>query len=270
MNYIKSIALLGIVTVYSCTSQQNIQNTAEKNNQLTVGGKLFTSFFQQKAAEYKALCFQAYNIATLRLDENLNNNTDKRPKAVITDIDETVLDNSPYAVHQSLLGKDYDADSWRDWTSRAIADTVAGAPKFFKYAASKNVEVFYVSNRDEKERTGTLANLKKFGLPYADDSHLILRTTASSKEERRQKLESSYHILLYIGDNLADFSNLFDHKTEAERTANTQKLASEFGKKFIVLPNPNYGDWESALYQYNYKLSPAQKEAAIKAELKNY
>lgn len=33
MNYIKSIALLGIVTVYSCTSQQNIQNTAEKNNQ---------------------------------------------------------------------------------------------------------------------------------------------------------------------------------------------------------------------------------------------
>lgn len=58
MNYIKSIALLGIVTVYSCTSQQNIQNTAEKNNQLTVGGKLFTSFFQQKAAEYKALCFR--------------------------------------------------------------------------------------------------------------------------------------------------------------------------------------------------------------------
>ena len=267
---VKNISLIAVISLCSCTAQNNSQNKADQNSTLIVDGKLFTSFFQQKAAEYKALCFQAYNIATRQLSENLNNTDNQRPKAIITDIDETVLDNSPYAVHQALLGKDYESESWREWTSRAEADTIAGAPSFLKYAAAHKVEVFYVSNRAESERKGTLQNLQKFGLPYADDAHLILRTSASSKEERRQKLEASHDVVMLIGDNLADFSSLFDHKTESERTTNTQKSANEFGKKFIVLPNANYGDWESALYQYNYKLSPKEKEAAIKKALKNY
>jgi 5'-nucleotidase (lipoprotein e(P4) family) len=115
-----------------------------------------------------------------------------------------------------------------------------------------------------------LANLKKFGFPYADDAHLILKTTVSSKEPRRQQLATSYNIVLLIGDNLADFSELFDHKTSTERTQNVQRLADDFGKKFIVLPNANYGDWENALYQYNYNRTPAQKDSIIKSILKNY
>ena len=241
-----------------------------QSNNLTSNGKLFTSAFQQQAAKYKALCFQAYNTATLRLDQAISNSTSTLPKAVITDIDETILDNSPYSVHRALSGKDYEPTSWIDWTSRASADTLSGALTFFNYASSKNVEVFYVSNRDEKERAGTLENLKKFGFPYADDIHLILKTTVSSKETRRQQLEKSYEIVLLIGDNLADFSELFDHKTTGERTQNVQRLANDFGKKFIILPNVNYGDWESALYHYNYNRTPAQKDSTLKSVLKNY
>lgn len=262
--------LLLIITLCSCAAHKNINHVAVQNNNLTTGGILFTSAFQQQAAEYKALCFQAYNIATLRLDQAISNSTSAQPKAVITDIDETVLDNSPYSVHQALSGKDYEPTSWIDWTSRASADTLSGALTFFNYAASKNVEVFYVSNRVEKERAATLANLKKFGFPYADDAHLILKTTVSSKEPRRQQLATSHNIVLLIGDNLADFSELFDHKTSTERTQNVQRLADDFGKKFIVLPNANYGDWENALYQYNYNRTPAEKDSIIKSILKNY
>lgn len=68
-----------------------------------------------------------------------------------------------------------------------------------------------------------------------------------------------FDVVLFIGDNLADFSDLFDKKTMEDRNATTRRIANEFGDRFIILPNPVYGDWESALYQYNSKLTLAQK-----------
>jgi len=266
----RKIVFLAIIATASCSAPKNVVNKTVSESNLVANGKLFTALFHQKAAEYKALCFQAYNIARLRLDESLNNPSAK-PKAIVTDIDETVLDNSSYAVHQGLQGKDYEPASWiNEWTAKAAADTLAGAYSFFKYAASKNVEVFYITNREDKERTSTLQNLQKYGFPYADEQHLITKSTISSKEPRRQQLAATHDIIMLIGDNLSDFSALFDKKTTEERTKNVQANAGEFGKRFIVLPNPNYGDWESALYQYNYKLTPAQKDSIIRSMLKSY
>jgi predicted secreted acid phosphatase len=65
-------------------------------------------------------------------------------------------------------------------------------------------------------------------------------------------------------------STLFDKKTETERANNVDTLAAEFGKKLIVFPNPNYGDWESSLFKYNYKLSQVQKDSVLKTVMKNY
>ena len=79
-----------------------------------------------------------------------------------------------------------------------------------------------------------------------------------------------YEVILLMGDNLADLSMLFDKKTETERKNNTDLLATEFGNKFIVFPNPNYGDWESSMYKFDYKLTQLQKDSVIKAVLKNY
>ena len=234
-----------------------------------VNGKLFTSLFQQNAAEYKALCFQSYNIARFQIDQSLQKNSAK-PRAVITDIDETMLDNSPYAVHQALQGKVYESASWAKWTGLAQCDTLAGSLSFFKYAADKGVEVYYISNRDEKERAGTLQNMQHYGFPFADNDHLILKQSSSSKESRRLKIAETHEIVLLIGDNLADFSDVFDKKTTEERLQSAQKLSNEFGRKFIVLPNSNYGDWESALFKYNFKLTSEQKDSVIKTCLKNY
>ncbi len=263
----KTILLFFIAISVICKSQTDIQT---KSN-LVADGKIFTSLYQQKSAEYKALCFQAYNIAQLRLEQTLKSPSSKTKKrVVVTDIDETVLDNSPSAVHQALIGKDYEPNAWMEWTNLAKSDTLAGALTFFKYCKSKNVEVFYITNRNEKERGATLKNLQKFGFPYADSTHLMLKKTTSSKEERRKIVSEQFDIVLLLGDNLADFSELFDKKTSDERTLNVQQHAADFGKKFIVLPNPNYGDWEGSLYQYNYKYSPAEKDSIIKSNLKNY
>ena len=233
---------------------------------VSLNAKLYTAFFQQRAAEYRALCFQGYNIASMRID-NYVAKTEK-PKAIITDIDETILDNSPYAVKQAYQGIEYTQNSWYDWTEKAQADTMPGAAAFLKYAASKGLQVFYVTNRMDKERDATLLNLKKYGLPNADAIHLYTRIDTASKEARRLQIMDRYEIVLLMGDNLADFSNMFDKKTEAQRTANVNYLNAEFGNKFIVFPNVNYGDWEAALFKS--AKTQAQKDSVLQAVLKSY
>ncbi|CAN5349982.1 5'-nucleotidase, lipoprotein e(P4) family [soil metagenome] len=231
-------------------------------------GKTWALIYQQRAAEYRALCFQAYNLARLRLDMAIKQHS-KKPFAVVTDIDETLLDNSPYDAQKAVNNQEYDLKSWKAWTAKGICDTIPGAPSFFKYAASKGVTVFYITNRDEDEKPGTLKNLKLYGLPNADDAHLWLRKASSSKESRRRDVLKTHSIILLCGDNLPDFDALYDnHPTEENRQIITAKLRKQFGSRYIVIPNLGYGDWESAIFQYNTKLSNAQKDSIIKAKIK--
>jgi 5'-nucleotidase (lipoprotein e(P4) family) len=232
-------------------------------------GPAFAALWQQRAAEYKALCFQAYNIARMRLNEDLQQTADK-PMAIVTDIDETVLDNSPYTVHTALKGEGYNDKSWMEWTGKAIADTVPGALSFLQYAAEKGVHVYYITNRSEAERTATLQNLQRWHFPDADNDHLILKTTTSSKEARRLQVAQTHKIILLMGDNLSDFAAIFDKQPLEQREQVTKQSAAEFGNRFIVLPNPMYGDWLPAMFQYNYKQSTQQIDSALTKQLKDY
>jgi 5'-nucleotidase (lipoprotein e(P4) family) len=262
----KKITIAAFATLVFISPKVQAQQSQSQSN-FIADGKLWSSLWQQKAAEYKALCFQAYNIAHLRADQAVAKPSAK-PLAIVTDIDETLLDNSPNSVHQALLGKDYERAAWMEWTAKAEADTVPGAPSFLKYAATKGITVFYITNREESERAATLKNLQLYGFPNADNEHLILRNNTSSKEVRRQEVAKTHNIIMLLGDNLGDFSSLFDNRTVAERVKNTQDQSAMFGNLFIVLPNANYGDWETSLYNYNYKLTPAQKEEIFKKALK--
>ena len=264
----KKIMIVATVFFCACSGSRKVVNNNFPNGNIAVNGKMFATYYQQKAAEYKALCFQAYNIARLRLDQYQP--VQGRPPAIITDIDETVIDNSPYQAKQSLEGKDYEIESWYHWTDLALGDSVPGAPSFLKYAASKGFEIYYITNRDGREKLSTLRNLEKFDLPNTDFRHLILKDKISSKEMRRKSVADTHDIVMLIGDNLADFSVLFDKKPTDERNQNVNLSKEEFGRKFIVLPNPVYGDWESSLYNYNYKLTTEQKDSAMKANMKTY
>lgn len=235
---------------------------------ITNGGKVWALAYQQRAAEYKALCFQTYNIAHWRLNEAIKHKG-KKPFAVVTDIDETLLDNSPYDAERAINNQPFDLKAWKQWTAKGIADTVPGAPSFFKYAASKGVAVFYITNRDEGERDGTIKNLKLYNLPNANDTHVIFKHNGSSKEDRRKQVLAKHNIVLLCGDNLPDFDALYDNKpSEAKRDAATEKLKRQFGNKYIIIPNPSYGDFENALFKFDYKLTEAQKDSVIKSVIK--
>jgi len=267
----KKVFLIALCTLFIKYSIGQSNDTFPGS--IVLHGKLFTALYQQSAAEYRALCLQAFNFARIRLDEALKNQKGKgkKPLAVITDIDETVLDNSPNQAHQSLLGKEYESKAWKEWTDMANADTVPGACSFLKYASSKGVKIYYVTNRRMNEKGSTIENLKKYHFPDSDSMHVFPRVhpDSSSKETRRRDIEKKYNIVLLLGDNLGDFSFLFERKPSAARNEAVDKASYEFGKRFIVIPNPGYGDWESSLYQYK-RLTPAQKDSVIKATIKTY
>ena len=224
--------------------------------------------WQQNAAEYKALCYQAYNVAKMELDK-LTKNQYLRPIAIVTDIDETVLDNSPYNARMVKADKGYTKDTWYAWGNEASAKSVPGALEFFNYAHKKGVTIYYLSNRDEIQKTATIKNLKKVGFPAVDVDHVLLRNGNSAKKPRRDLISKTHQIVMLFGDNLSDFSELFDKQPTAKRNLLVNNLKANFGTKFIVLPNPMYGDWESkGIYEGNYKWTAKQKDSIRKAKLR--
>ncbi len=221
-----------------------------ENQQHQLAGTLWV----QKAAENRALYYQAFNIARHRLDIDLRYHKSKKPRAIIVDIDETILNNSPYQAENIMGKKSYTSASWFNWIKKSSAKTTAGSLEFLRYVAKKGVEIFYISNRKVRGFHKTYQNLKKEGFPVKK-KNLLLKTTTSHKSARRSKVLIDYRVVLLMGDNLGDFSDAFNKKSIGERFAKTDLLKSEFGKKFIMLPNPMYGEWLNAIYKYKHDLS---------------
>jgi 5'-nucleotidase (lipoprotein e(P4) family) len=225
--------------------------------------------WQQNASEYKALCYQSYNLAKLYLDKMVEaNNDSKKPLAIVTDIDETVVDNSYYNAWMIEEDVDYTKETWIEWGKRESATAVPGALEFFNYAKEKGVEVFYISNRFTVQQEETMANVKALGFPYVDDAHFLLKETTSKKQERRDKVLESHNVVMYLGDNLSDFASPFDG---TDRKQFVDSIKSKLGFEFILLPNPMYGDWETkGLYEGKYDWTHAQRDSIREAKLKRY
>lgn len=219
------------------------------------------------AAESRALCYQAYNVARDRLAAAIAQNASIQDRlAVILDIDETVLDNTPYE-RRLACGDEYSLKTWMEWTAKAEAQALAGARDFLCYAVSNGVEVFYISNRKTNELDGTIRNLSKRNFPMADPDHVLLQKASEGKVTNRNKVSENRTIVLLIGDNLNDLSEIFANVSVRERFSLTDSNREEFGRKFIVVPNPMYGGWENTLYD-NKRLSTSEKAAIRRSLLK--
>lgn len=270
------IFLFSSILFLGCKSQNiktELENNALPQHSVSVREhSLQAVLWQQKSAEYTALTYQAFNLAKIRLDSILNVvNNSAKPIAIVTDIDETVLDNSPYSGKQIELDEDYTSSRWKEWVNLKKAKPVPGALTFFNYAASKGVAIYYISNRNIQQTTETIENLKLVGFPNVDAAHVLLKSTTSGKKPRRDIVEKTHNIVLLLGDNLSDFSTVFeDHSTE-DRVESAYKLQHNFGDKFIVLPNPIYGDWETkGIFEGNYKWTTFQKDSIRRKKVISY
>ena len=262
-----TIILVSAVLISCSSTQKTTIPGTSKNERLLMSVAWF-----QHSAEMRALFYQGFNIAQQRLDEAVDKKSTGKPLAVVVDIDETMLDNSPFET--AVINSDDNLSGWYNWTREARAKALPGALEFADYAKSKNVEIFYITNRDDNERAVTLKNLQNEKFPFATDDHLLTRSdlsysagNTSSKAGRRAKVSENFEIILLIGDNLNDFSEFFEDRSSNNGKAAVDKDRELFGKKFIVLPNPMYGAWEKPLYDYKDGLSDEEKSELMKSKL---
>lgn len=240
------------VSVAGCVSDQKA--TQAKLEQQAVLGLNWV----QQSGEYEALAYQAFNTARRAFDNAKV--PAGRKKAVIVDLDETMIDNSAYAAWRVKQGVPYDKATWARWMAAEQAKAIPGAVAFARYVNTHGGRMFYITNRDDTSYDATMNNLKKLGFPGLSRETVILRSDASNKQSRFDHVKSlGYDVVVYAGDNLSDFGAAFYGKNNRERRLMVAAQQARFGAQFIMLPNPNYGDWVSGMATDYYKKSPAQQ-----------
>lgn len=239
----------------------------------------------QNAVEHDLVYLQTYRDAQQHLDAAL---ADPRwdaltpadrlqparglPPAVVMDVDETVLDNSPYQARLVRAHAAFDQAGWDAWCREARARALPGVVAFARHAAAQGVRVIFISNRDKALDEATLANLRQVGVPVASPDVLLgLGTTVpgctqhgSDKGCRRQWVSRHYRVLMQFGDQLGDFLDI-PLNTRAGREAAVKPYLDWIGRRWFVLPNPSYGSWEPALFGNDWRL-PAQDRRQRKIE----
>lgn len=246
----------------------------------------------QTAIEHDLIYRQAYRMASDELVQALSDPTwealpsgerktpmiDPGKTAVIVDIDETVLDNSPYQARLVVNGESYDENTWAAWCREENAAAIPGALAFTRLAASKGVTVFYLSNRANELGATTLENLRKLDFPIAADEDVFLglgtvvpgcTPKGSDKGCRRELISRKYRVLLQVGDQLGDFVDVATNTVRGREQAIAPYL-DWIGQRWFVLPNPTYGHWEPALFNNNWKLPPAERRRAKRAALRTH
>ena len=229
--------------------------------------------WSQTAIEHDLIYLQTYRDAQSRLPQALADphwdalgKSDRvtplagLPPAVVLDIDETVLDNSPYQARVIKSGGEFNAADWAAWCREARARALPGAVAFTQFAARHGIAVIYISNRARELDPATLANLRKVGLPVSGpDALLGLGTerkgctqTGTNKGCRRQLVSERYRVLMQFGDQLGDFIDV-PHNTGAARREAVTAYLPWIGTRWFVLPNPTYGAWEPALFHNDWR-----------------
>jgi len=227
----------------------------------------------QTAVEHDLIYREVYRNATEKLARALKDKDwDALPKgersgsaqhlapAVILDIDETALDNSPYQARLVRDGKNFDEFSWAQWCREKAARAMPGALEFTRYAAEHGVTVFYLSNRAQDLNDATLDNLRSAGFPLASGETVFLglgtvnkdcEQVGTEKGCRRRLIAAKHRVLMQFGDQLGDFMDALANTPDGRRAA-VEPYLDWIGERWFVLPNPTYGSWEPALFNNDW------------------
>ena len=261
----QSLFLLNVLIttemLFAEDSKKDIRGLKEQN--------IMSVLYQQTAAERLAGTLQTFRSAKQALDKALldpawsalpGQNIQGKKPAIIVDVDETVLDNTAYEARMILDGTKY-PEGWISWCKEAAATEVPGAKNFLNYAASKGVTIFYVTNRVAELKEATKKNLTKLSIHWDQTMETVLmrgeNNWNSDKGPRRTLVGDEYRVLLMVGDNLGDFVDAKDNNLNPiNRKSIVEDYADYWGVKWFMLQNIAYGDWEGALYNFDYSLSP--------------
>ena len=240
---------------------------------------LEANLWTQRSVEFKGNALTVYALARIRLDQALadkkwtaapaeqKGDYENLPPAVVLDVDETVLDNSLYQIWSMKSGNPFSLATWNQFCNDKVSRAIPGAVEFTKYADSKGVKVFYVSNRAVEVEKATRENMEAFGFPMGGNVDTFLMQSekpdwGSKKSTRRAFIAKDYRILLGFGDNFGDFDDRYA-SSEADRLKFFEENKERWGREWLVIANPTYGSFDAAPFGFNYK-APADEQRKAK------
>lgn len=195
----------------------------------------------QRSAEHEAASIMAFGVAGQRLQALADASALPERWAIISDADETLLDNSQYQLERAELGTGFGPTSWSKWVARKEARAMPGSVAFVELVHELGGEFVIVTNRSSAECADTQTNLVALGLAF---DRILCKTNGSDKNPRFQAVEAgdadhaATDVLLYVGDNILDFPALTqDIRKDGE------DAFEDFAERFVILPNPMYGSW---------------------------
>ncbi|WP_339475655.1 5'-nucleotidase, lipoprotein e(P4) family [Pseudomonas sp. RL_5y_Pfl2_69] len=266
---IKTNRTLATPLLISLLMLQGTQAFAEESSAAPSNLLTAAVAWKQTAAEFEALYYQGFNVARMQLDRALQaHKKGDRPLAVISDVDDTVLGSNSYWGYMINSGKEFfDDGAWDKWVADNGPVATPGALEFLNYAHSKGVEVFYVTSRDQGENTFqyALENLRKNKLPFADDKHLTVYRDSSNKEPRQLEIAKDFDVVVMLGDNLNDFKRKYYVADVKQRLNLMTEDKEQFGRKFIIFPNPTDGHWLKAIFGDSEPPATADNRSKFKA-----
>ncbi|QIG81205.1 5'-nucleotidase, lipoprotein e(P4) family [Stakelama tenebrarum] len=176
----------------------------------------------------------------------------EKPRAVVFDVDETLLLNLGYEYWQASTGSGYDSAVWDEWerTGTQAVAPVPGAVTALRRIRAGGMTVVFNTNRQAANAEGTIAALDHAGLgPAVHGETLFLKgddAMGSAKDGRRATIAARYCVVAMAGDNLGDFSDRFndaDLAADARRRMAGSGASAQglWGMGWFVLPNPVYG-----------------------------
>lgn len=173
-----------------------------------------------------------------------------KPHAVVFDADETLILNLGIEEQAARRPAPFDPAQWDRWerTGGSAVVAVPGAVEAVNAIRRAGATVVVNSNRDTRNAAATAAALKAAGLgDFVAGSTLFLKgdvAPGSGKDPRRAAIAARYCVVAMAGDQLGDFSDLFNAiPSPVARRAATQTapIAAQWGTRWIMLPNPVYG-----------------------------
>jgi len=239
---------------------------------------LLATLWTQRAVEYKANALTVFALARIRLDEALadkgwtaapaeqTGDFANLPPAVVIDVDETLLDNSKYQVWMMRANQSFSTRSWNQFCAAQVSTAIPGAVEFTKYADSKGVKVFYVTNRGVETEKDTRENMQKLGFPMGGNVDTFLMQGekpdwTGAKGTRRAVIAKDYRVLLNIGDNFGDFDDRY-RTSEADRMKAFEAGQPYWGRQWLMLANPTYGSFDTAPFGHDFKKSRDEQRKA--------
>jgi 5'-nucleotidase (lipoprotein e(P4) family) len=255
MSILTSITLITIVN-NSYTKNLNCINNNDK-----IDNNYNTLKWYRTSAEKKAIYHEVFNNAYDKISTKvINNKLESGNWGIISDIDETVLDNTSYQLENLKTCKKFSPKMFYNSLAKENSPATPGAASFTCKIQQLGGTVIFVTNRDGTfDNTvipSTINNLKKVGICF--DNILFAKgskPTDMDKNSRfnavvngdytnmlRLKNMKAINIIGYFGDNIQDFPNIYQNKLE--NTNVNDHIFSQFGNTYFELPNPTYGSWE--------------------------